>query len=332
MDLNRLRNIVLRFDMRAAPFATDDPASRYRAAIEMARWADQHAVDVVGLSEHHATEDGFLSAPLQLAGMMAAVTHRLRISVSALLVPLHDPVRLAEDIALLDLASGGRFSATCGLGYREAEYRAAGVDWKTRGAVFDAKLDLLCGLLAGDTVAYNGTQVALQPEPQSPLQALLLIGGNSPAAARRAARLGLMFSPAVDDPALAELYDTECRQRGVRGATIFPRAPATTFLSEDPDRAWETLGEYLLYDATAYGAWRHATRRAYAESFAADLDELKAEGKYRILTPQQAVACIEETGSLHLAPLCGGVPIAMGWETLHLFEHEVEPALSRPAC
>ena len=147
--------------------------------------------------------------------------------------------------------------------------------------------------------------------------------------ARRAARLGLMFSPAVDDPELEELYNAACRRHGVRGATIFPRAPATTFLSEDPAQAWEALGEYLLYDATAYGAWRHPTHRAYAESFAADLDELKAEGKYRILTPAQALACIEETGSLHLAPLCGGVPVEMGWDTLRLFEQSVEPALKR---
>lgn len=328
MDINRMRNIVLRFDMRAAPSAPDSHAERYRAAIDMARWADRRQIDVVGLSEHHQADDGFLSAPLQLAGMMAAVTERVRISVSALLVPLHDPLRLAEDIAVLDLASGGRFSATCGLGYREAEYRAAGVDWQRRGAVFDEKLDTLCGLLTGDTVSRHGAPIALQPRPQSPLQALLLIGGNSAAAARRAARLGLMFSPAIDDPALAELYHTECRRHGVRGATIFPRAPATTFLSENPAQAWEVLGEYLLYDASAYGAWHHPNRRAYAESFAADLDALKTEGKYRILTPQQAVDCIKETGSLHLAPLCGGVPVEMAWETLRLFEEWVEPALS----
>lgn len=322
-----MRNIVLRFDMRAAPFAPDTAAQRYRAAIDMAQWADRRQIDVIGLSEHHVTRDGFLSAPLQLAGMMAAVTRRVRISVSALLVPLHDPLRLAEDIAVLDLVSGGRFSATCGLGYREEEYRAAAVDWQRRGIVFDEKLDLLCALLAGGECEVQGRPVSLQPQPRSALQALLLIGGNSPAAARRAARLGLMFSPAVDDPALAALYASECRRHGRRGATIFPRSPATTFLSENPAQAWETLGEYLLYDATAYGAWRHPTRRAYAESAAGNLEELVAEGKYRILTPEQALGCIEETGSLHLAPLCSGVPIDLGWETLQLFEQRVEPRL-----
>ena len=74
MNLNRMRNIVLRFDMRAAPWAPDAAGSRYRVAIDMARWADRRQIDVVGLSEHHNTGDGFLSAPLQLAGMMSAVT------------------------------------------------------------------------------------------------------------------------------------------------------------------------------------------------------------------------------------------------------------------
>ena len=109
--------------------------------------------------------------------------------------------------------------------------------------------------------------------------------------------------------------------------TIFPREPATTFIAEDINEAWDRIGPYLLYDATAYGAWRHANRRAYAESFAADLEELKTEGKYRILTPQQAIDVIQSTGSLHLAPLCGGVPIQWGWQSLRLFEKQVMPKL-----
>lgn len=66
------RNIVLRFDMRTGPLCPEPATERYRAALEMACWADNSTVDVVGLSEHHATGDGFLSAPLQLAGMVAA--------------------------------------------------------------------------------------------------------------------------------------------------------------------------------------------------------------------------------------------------------------------
>jgi len=312
--------------MRSAPGSPDAARDRYRAAIDMAAWADALSVDVVGLSEHHDTADGFLAAPLTLAAMMVARTRRVRISVSALLVPLHDPLRLAEDIALLDLAAGGRFTATCGLGYRPEEYARFGVDWQRRGAVFDEKLAVLVAALSGESFDYQGGTMRLNPAPVSPLQSLLTVGGNSAAAARRAARFGLLFCPAIDDPALDEEYRAACRDHGVDfGFTLFPRAPATTFISDDPDTAWREIGEYLLYDATAYGAWRHPSRRAYAESFATNMQELMDEGKYRILTPEQALEVIETNGSLHLAPLCGGVPLDAAWRTLRLFEDKVQP-------
>jgi alkanesulfonate monooxygenase SsuD/methylene tetrahydromethanopterin reductase-like flavin-dependent oxidoreductase (luciferase family) len=325
-----MRNIVLRFDMRSSPTCPDSPADRYKAAIDMACWADTNTVDVIGLSEHHHSADGFLSAPLGLAGMMVAKTQRIRISVSALLVPLHDPVRLAEDITLLDLASSQRFSTTCGLGYREEEYNLFGVDWSTRGKLFDEKLSVLVQALGGSPFSYNGIETQLNPAPVSPVQALLLVGGNSKPAARRAARFGLLFCPAIDDPELAAAYKAACTEYGNSfGLTIFPREPTTTFLSEDPDASWNKIGELLLYDATAYGAWHHPNRRAYAESFATNLDELKREGKYRIITPEEAIQVIEETGSLHLAPLAGGVPIDTGWQSLRLYEDRVQPHLEK---
>lgn len=327
-DNSPTRNIILRFDMRAAPHCPEKPAARYQAALDMAAWADRQQVDVIGLSEHHNTPDGYLSAPLNLAGMMVARTQRIRISVSALLVPLHDPLRLAEDIALLDLVSAGRFCVTCGLGYREVEYNSFGVDWKKRGQVFDEKLSIMLQALQGKPFQHHGQTAQLHPAAVSPVQALIMVGGNSLAAARRAARFGLLFCPAIDDAALQEAYITACREHGIDyGFTIFPREPATTFISEDPARCWRDIGEYLLYDATAYGSWRHPNRRAYAESRATTLEELIEEGKYRILTPDQALQVIAETGALHLAPLTGGVPSAIGWSSLRLFEERVQPYL-----
>jgi alkanesulfonate monooxygenase SsuD/methylene tetrahydromethanopterin reductase-like flavin-dependent oxidoreductase (luciferase family) len=323
-----MRNIVLRFDMRSSTKSPDTSADRYRAALDMARWADANTIDVIGLSEHHDTKDGFLSAPLQLAGMMVAVTQRIRISASALLVPLHDPLRLAEDIAVLDIVAGGRFTATCGLGYRESEYECFGIDWVNRGKVFDEKLKVLVSALRGDNFYYCGSNRQLNPAPISPLHSLLNIGGNSKAAARRAAHFGLFFCPAIDDPELEASYLDACSEKGFKfGFVISPREPATTFIATDPDACWKEIGGHLLYDATAYGAWRHSSRRAYAESFASNIDELKMEGKYRVLTPEQGLQTILETGSLHLAPLTGGVPLEIGWRSLELFEQQIQPYL-----
>ena len=78
---------------------------------------------------------------------------------------------------------------------------------------------------------------------------------------------------------------------------------------------------------SATARWRHSSRRAYAESFASTVEELKREEKYRVLTPEQALQTIIETGSLHLAPLTGGVPLEIGWQSLELFEDQVQPFL-----
>ena len=322
--------IVMQFDMRSSPECPDSQSERYRACIDMVRWADQQNISVVGFSEHHNTEDGFLSSPLMMA--MAAVTNtaRISVSVSALLLPLHNPIRIAEDIAVLDLASGGRFMAILGLGYREAEYRAMGVEWDRRGKILDEKLTVILAAWKGKPFEYNGTTLYLNPVPERSPQNLLCIGGNSPAAARRAAKFKLMFAPPIDDPALQDIYQAQCAQQGFeQGAVIFPNKPSLTFIAEDPDKDWREMGKYLLYDALAYRRWQHKTRRAYAESYADNLHDLREEGKYSIITPRQAIAEIEQKGSLNLAPLCGGMPIAYGWKSLELYANKVAPHFSQ---
>lgn len=324
--------VVLQFDMRAAPNCPDTAAERYRACLEMVRWADEQPVSVVGFSEHHNSEDAFLSSPLVMAMAAVAVTKRVAINVSALQLPLHDPIRIAEDIAVLDLLSGGRFSTTLGLGYREVEYELFDVSWKDRGRIFDEKVATLMQALRGEVFQYNGNSVHVTPAPHSPVEALLCIGGNSAAAARRAARFRLYFAPAIDDKALKTVYDTQCAEQGfTRGFVIFPREPCLTLIAEDVAAAWEEVGQYLLYDATTYASWRHPNRKAYAESSATDLASLQAEGKYAILTPDQAAAKIQSKGSINLAPLCGGVPLEFAWRSLELFAEQVVPLLDSGA-
>lgn len=320
--------IVLQFDLRRAPFCPDTMGDRYRACLDMVRWADQQAISVVGFSEHHNTAHGFLSSPLMMAMSAATVTSRLRISVSALQLPLHNPIGVAEDLAVLDLVSKGRFSVTLGLGYREIEYRTFGVPWEQRGQIFNQKLEVLLRALSGEEFDYEGTPVQLNPIPESDPGNFVFIGGNSRAAARRAASFNLFFAPAIDDPALKEMYEQECREHGFEnGFVIFPREPSLTLIAEDPEKAWAEVGEYLLYDAVTYAQWKHKSRRAYAESSADTLEALRAEGKYAILSPQEAAEKIARKGSLNLSPLCGGMPIDAGWESLELYANKVVPLL-----
>lgn len=98
---------TLHFDLRAPEFGT--PAEElFAAALEMSEFADKHGFASINLSEHHGSSDGYNPSPIVLGGAIAARTRRVRISLGALIVPLHDPLRIAEDLAVLDLISRGR--------------------------------------------------------------------------------------------------------------------------------------------------------------------------------------------------------------------------------
>src|ERR1700738_1983262 len=115
------------FSMRAPPCAAR-PADLYAAAIDMCAWAETRGAVLAILSEHHGAEDGHLPVPLMLASAIAARTRQLAILVAAVPIPLWDPVRLAEEISVLDLISRGRVSYALGVGHRGEEYDHFGLD------------------------------------------------------------------------------------------------------------------------------------------------------------------------------------------------------------
>src|SRR6202022_3316176 len=114
----------------------------YAAAVEMCAWAETRGFLAAVLWEHHGSPDGYLPTPLILASAIAARTKQLMMTLIVIL-PFYDPVRLAEEIAVLDLISKGRASYVFGLGYRPEEYRHFGLDRKARGRIADEKLGLL---------------------------------------------------------------------------------------------------------------------------------------------------------------------------------------------
>ena len=118
--------LTLRYDMRAP--AIGAPAEElYQTSVEQVAWADDLGFDTVYLAEHHGAEDGYCPAPIVQASAMAGRSKGIRLHFSALLAVLHHPLRLAEDLAVLDLISGGRVEATLGIGYRPHEYEMMGV-------------------------------------------------------------------------------------------------------------------------------------------------------------------------------------------------------------
>ena len=324
-----MASLVIRFDFRAPSFGKASEDEIYRESIEMAAWADARGFGTIALSEHHSVEEGYLASPLVMSGVMAGRTRNARILTVALLAPLYHPVRLAEDLALLDVASGGRVTVVGGLGYRPVEYRALGVDFHRRGRLFDECLETLFQAWSGEPFEYRGERVCISPRPISDPSMLIEVGGSSAPAARRAARFGLRFCPPLHDPDLNEIYFAECARLGKEALPINdPGEPWMLFVSRDPERSWAEVGPHLLHDATTYASWQTGDQRSYQQSDAISIEALRESMIYRIWTPEECVAYGREAGedaSFRLYPLGGGIPPEIGWESLELFASEVLP-------
>jgi alkanesulfonate monooxygenase SsuD/methylene tetrahydromethanopterin reductase-like flavin-dependent oxidoreductase (luciferase family) len=320
---------TLRFDMRA-PAGGAPASSLYPAALDMAAWAESRGLLLLVVSEHHAAEDGYLPSPLPMAAALAARTTSVPIAVSALILPLYNPVRLAEDIAVLDHLSGGRISYTLGVGYRPEEFESLGVDYHRRGGLAEHHLTVLLKALDGERFLDSERLVLVRPAPERKVR--LSYGGGTPRAARRAARYGLGFNAQNNLPELAEAYHDECTRQGrVPGRMQQPRRgfPTTVFVADDVDRAWDEIGPYLLHDAMTYADGHHDPH-IVSLSTAQTIDALRAEnGSHRIYSVEQAIEAIARDGVLSLHPLCGGLPPDLAWPYLHRVVDEVMPAVPR---
>ena len=317
--------IVLRFDLRVPPFSKTDHAAAYRACLEQSAFADENGFDLVALSEHHGVEDGFLPAPITRAAAIAGRTRQIPISIAAVLLPLHDPVRVAEELAVASLLSGGRISLIAGLGYRAEEFEMAGVDRTKRGKLLDEYVGVLRQAWTGEPFEWRGRRIRVTPRPAS--EPMIMIGGSTAIAARRAARLRAGFSPAIGDPELGRIYEEECAKQGFQGFVAMPGGPGFVHVTKDPEKAWKIIGPHALYDAQSYAAWQTPDQRSQVHVEAQTAEDVRKSGVYRVVTPDECVALAKEYGRVILHPLMGGMPPELGWESLRLFVSDVLPKI-----
>jgi len=321
----------MRFDLRA-PEGGAPIGELYATALEMASWAETRGAVAVVLTEHHAQADGYLPSPVVMATAVAARTSQVQIMVAVIVLPFYEPVRLAEDMVVLDILSGGRVIYVAGIGYRPEEYEHHGVDFARRGAIADEHLEVLLAAKTGEPFVHRGRHIHITPAPFTPGGPKVAWGGGSVAAARRAGRFGIeLFAQGGDYRAIKDAYADAAREAGREPQACFvPRndLPATLFVADDLDAAWAELGPYLLHDARSYAAINEGNRVMASLSRAATVEELRAEERsHRIVTVDEAVEMMRVGFPLTLHPLVGGLPPDIAWRYLRTVTDEVVPRL-----
>lgn len=321
--MSAIRTGIL-FDMRAPQFGTPT-TDLYSAALDMAAFADEFGIDRINLMEHHASEDGYLPSPFVMGGGVAARTKHCRISLGAVILPLHDPVKVAEQIAVLDQMSRGRLQVIIGAGYVASEFARFGVSLRDRGRLLDQGIDIILRALRGEHFTVAGRDIFVRPLPVQHPESILLVGGGVDASARRAARFRLGFAPLRQE--LFTLYDEECSRLGHKpGAKFGPSPPGNIHLSEEPDKAWLQLMPHLKHVVSEYAKWAEAEPNSNSpfRGLLADENALRNCGMLAVWTPEELIAkapiIVGKYGSLSFMPLLGGLAPDIGWNSLELLK------------
>ena len=246
-------SISLGFGLITCQRVPDDARSDeqiYSEALELAVEAERLGFDSVWVSEHHFVDDGYLPSLLPMCAAIAARTDRIAIGTGLLLAPLYEPIRLAEDAAVVDLLSRGRLLLGLGLGWREEEFEVLGVALRERAGRLEDTVAVLRQAWAGEPVT-GGPSVAypapyVTPRPARPGGPPIWIGATTEPAVRRAGRLADGFMATESSPqSFAEqvAWAREERVRAGRDPDAFAVSVwlATHVHTGNAEEAWRTI-------------------------------------------------------------------------------------------
>lgn len=240
----------------------------YADALELAVEAERLGFDSVWCSEHHFVDDSYLPSVLTLSAAIAARTERVTVGTALLLAPLHEPIRVAEDAAVVDLISGGRFVLGVGVGWREEEFEGLGISIAERASRLEDSVAVYRQAWRGDLVVggerLRYPNVPVRPVPARPGGPPIWIGGFAEPAIARAGRLADGFM--AGDAMPSTLAEQVAIARGAhaaagRGGDLSISVHLPTFAWRGDD-AWERVRDHHRYVAWKYDDMEHARRRA----------------------------------------------------------------------
>lgn len=299
--------IGLWYDLRNPQPRTRSFTDLYASTIEQLRWAESLGIGSAWFSEHHFAPDGYCPSPLVIAAAAANATSTMRLGTNLMLLPLHDPLRIAEDAAAVSLLSGGRFDLGVGLGYRLMEFEAFGRSIRHRPSLMEEAVEIIRTAWSGEEINTTGKRfhlrgVTMTPPPDALPR--LLMGGLAEPAIQRAAKFADGFLSTQNAS-----IDTFERAHAALGredrSPVF--AAQWAIVADDPDREWVRVGDRALYQMNTYIEWGAFGPPESVPRFA-DRDQLRASGLYHAWDP--------DTAAQHLATLWRRHP---GIEDIHFW-------------
>lgn len=324
--------LELTFDLRLPAWANTRRTDLYNAALDICQWADEHNFQATSIGEHHTTDDGYLPSPVMLASAIAARTKKLQLRM-IILAPFYNLMRLAEDLHVLEVLSGGRALPVISGGYRPAEFDMYGIRLEDRLNIMEEAVELLKNAATGEPFMYRGRHIdCVSPVPEQPMRVLL--GGSFEKVLRRAAHTRADgIRPAEYNQ--AEYYRDELRKLGKPDPGPYPNyGPTYLHVTRDPDKVWEQVGPHVqhwIQSYAKYSAERNKKGQASSAYQAADdIESMKNDPKFQIVTPERCLEYAATYGPndiLRIAPLAGGIDPKIAWASLDLFEKEVLPHL-----
>lgn len=284
--------------LQRPPWDTRDHAQIYDDLLRLAEVAESSGFDSIWLAEHHGASDGYIPSLLPMLAAIAARTERLEVGTAVMLAPFHDPLRIAEDAAVVDLISKGRLNLGLGLGWVPYEYKMFGVDTKGRGRRLSEFVDVLRLAWTQERFSYEGTflsydDVSVTPRPARSIP--IFLGGNDGSALKRAAqKADGHYPPSTVGP---ETGVERARQMLDLRRSLDLDGPyrygmfVPVGLGADADEAWASIKDGLLHVRGAYALWFAGERDATnARTFAVETGfEEQTRASALLGTPEQLV-------------------------------------------
>lgn len=239
--------------------------TEYAETLELVKKVEAAELDSAWVSEHHGSEDGYLPSLLPMLAAFAAVTSRIELGTGVVLAPFHDPLRLAEDFAVVDQLSGGRLIAGLGIGWREEEFRAWGIEISSRVRRTIEMVEILRLAWSQERFSYEGkyhsyTDVAVTPKPARVPP--IFVGGFVDDAIVRAGRIGDGYLSSRAQPErVAAAFEMAARARKEAGKDGPPLVGVlqNAFVTDDPERDWPIVRDGIGHQLGVYAGWRSGT-------------------------------------------------------------------------